>query len=118
MINRYNMLRERSLIYAIEKQTDLSYEESERVYRIIFASISRAIARGYKVHIDGFGTFWAVYLSDHRTESLYPDGDGETEHISYAHMKVKFKAHKWLDDKVRALMPHPQRYKEKPKWPE
>ena len=118
MINRYNMLRERSLIYAIEKQTDLSYEEAEKVYRIIFASISRAIARGYKVHIDGFGTFWAVYHNDHESEGLIPDGDGETRRISYAHMVVKFKAHKWLNDKVRDLMPHPQRYKEKPKWPE
>ena len=90
-------MNKRELISAVARDVDITIEQSTRVVSAVFDNISKALIRGDKALIVGFGTF--------DTKKTAPrDGrnpkTGEPVHIP-ASKSVTFKAGKDLKEAVK-----------------
>ena len=81
------------LAQVISKQNKLSKKAADEILDNIFDEIAKALSKGEKVVISGFGTFWTNRVED---KEVVPFGKEELRQIIKAHNAVNFKVGKPL----------------------
>lgn len=85
------------LIKIVAKQANLTKKASSDAVETLFDEISRALSKGNKVVISGFGTF---YLSQVKDKEVVPFGDEKKRQTVKRHKVVNFRVGKPLKKAV------------------
>lgn len=85
------------LIDVIAKKAHLTKKASTEALEVIFEEVTRALAKGDKVVISGFGTF---YVSQVRDKQVVPFGDESKRQTIRGHRVINFRVGKPLKKAV------------------
>lgn len=85
------------LINVVSKKAHLTKRASEDAVEAIFEEISRSLAKGNKVVISGFGTFYVKKVKD---KEVVPFGKEENRQVVRGHRVVNFRVGKPLKNRV------------------
>lgn len=85
------------LVDIIAKKAHLTKKASTEAIEVIFEEITRSLAKGDKVVISGFGTF---YVSQVRDKQVVPFGDESKRQTIRGHRVINFRVGKPLKKAV------------------
>lgn len=86
-----------SLINVVSKKAHLTKKASEEAIEALFEEVSRALKKGEKVVISGFGTF---YVSQVKDKQVVPFGQENKRQTIKGHKVVNFRVGKPLKKQV------------------
>jgi nucleoid DNA-binding protein len=90
-------MTKQSLINQVAKKAHLTKKASKEAITVFFDEVSNALAKGEKVVISGFGTFYVSRVDD---KQVVPFGNESARQTVKSHKVINFKVGKPLRKRV------------------